>query len=87
METINPFNTLNMFIIFHQAMTNVEINTEILILKITYSATSYIAVMFHPTIGQCAHQSLNNTTTPQLGMIPTRNKGTLVDSYIAKDAI
>ena len=26
--------------------------------------------MFHPTIGQRAHQSLSNTTTPKLGMIP-----------------
>ena len=26
--------------------------------------------MFHPTIGQRAHQSLSNTATPELGMIP-----------------
>ena len=26
--------------------------------------------MFHPTIGQCAHQSLSNIATPELGMIP-----------------
>ena len=31
---------------------------------------SYVAAMFHPTIGQRAHQSLSNTTTPELGMIP-----------------
>ena len=34
------------------------------------STTSYIATMFHPTIGQRAHQSLSNNTTPELGMIP-----------------
>ena len=33
-------------------------------------ATSYIAATFHPTIGQCAHQSLSNAATPELGMIP-----------------
>ena len=32
--------------------------------------TSYIAAMFHPTIGQLAHQSLSNAATPELGMIP-----------------
>ena len=48
-------------------------------------ATSYVAATFHPTIGQCAHQSLKNTAILDLGMIPTRNKGTLVDSHIAKD--
>ena len=33
-------------------------------------ATSYVAATFHPTIGQRAHQSLSNTATPKLGMIP-----------------
>ena len=47
-------------------------------------ATSYVAATFHPTIGQCAHQSFSNTATPELGMIPTRNKGTLTYSHIAK---
>ena len=37
-------------------------------------ATSYVTTTFHPTIGQCAHQSLSITTTPNLGMIPSRNK-------------
>ena len=36
----------------------------------TCAATSYVAATFHPTIGQFAHQSLSNTTTPELGMIP-----------------
>ena len=34
------------------------------------STTSYIAATFHTTIGQHAHQSLSNTATPKLGMIP-----------------
>ena len=37
-------------------------------------STSYVTAKFHPTIGQCVPQSLNNTATPKLGMIPTRNK-------------
>ena len=36
----------------------------------TCPTTSYVAAMFHPTIGQRAHQSLSNTATPELGMIP-----------------
>ena len=36
----------------------------------TRPATSYVVAMFHPTIGQRAHQSLSNTATPELGMIP-----------------
>ena len=36
----------------------------------THPTTNYIAATFHPTIGQHAHQSLNNTATPELGMIP-----------------
>ena len=36
----------------------------------THPATIYIATMFHPAIGQRAHQSLSNTSTPELGMIP-----------------
>ena len=35
-----------------------------------HPATSYVAAMFHPTIGQHAHQSLSNTATPKMGMIP-----------------
>ena len=35
---------------------------------------SNVAATFHPTIGQCAHQSLSNTTTLELGVIPPRNK-------------
>ena len=63
----------------------VEISTGILIFERICSTTSYIAATFHPTIGQCAHQSLSNNATPKLGMIPTRNKGTLAGSHISKD--
>ena len=35
-------------------------------------ATNYVVAMFHPTIGQCAHQSLSNAATLELGMIPPR---------------
>ena len=46
-------------------------------------ATNYVAATFHPTIGQRAHQSLSNTSTPELGMIPQgiRNEA---GSHIAK---
>ena len=36
----------------------------------THLATSYVTATFHPAIGQRAHQSLSNATTPELGMIP-----------------
>ena len=36
----------------------------------TRPATSYVVATFHPTIGHRAHQSLNNTATLELGMIP-----------------
>ena len=62
-----------------------RLTQEILILKGACPATSYVIAMFHPTIGQCAHQSLSNISTPELFMIPTRNKGTLADSHIAND--
>ena len=74
------------FIIIHKKIQLQDLNTqEYLSLKEARPATSYVAAMFHPTIGQCAHQSLSSTATPELSMIPTRNKGTLVDSHIAKD--
>ena len=74
-----------MFIIFHQENTNEEINTEILILKEARPTTIYVDATFHPTIHQCADQSLSNTATPEMGMIPTSNKGTLSNSHIVKD--
>ena len=61
--------------------------TRTLILKKDCPATSYLAATFHPTIGHCAHQSLSDTATLERGMISSRNKGTIADSYIAKGAI
>ena len=43
---------------------------EILILKEACLATIYVAATFHPTVGQCAHQSLSKNSTLELGMIP-----------------
>ena len=74
-KIIQAFNTLDMFIIFDQANTNAEINTGDTYLERIFPAMSYVASTFHPTIGQCA---------PDLGMIPTRNKGTLAGSHIDK---
>ena len=61
-----------------------RLTQEILILKGACPTTSYVAATFYPTIGQCAHQSLSNTATPKLDMIPTRNKGRLACSHIVK---
>ena len=35
----------------------------------SWPTTSYVIATFHQTIGQCAHQSLSITATPELGMI------------------
>ena len=43
-----------------------------------------MAAMFHPTIGQRAHQSLSNAATPELGMI-LQGIRELADWHIAKD--
>ena len=52
-----------------------NLNTqEILILERRCPATSYVPATLHPTIGQRAHQSLNTTATPELGMISTRKE-------------
>ena len=51
-----------------------KISIEIHIFEISCFVTSYVAVTFHPTIVQCAHQSLSNIATPEFGMIPIRNK-------------
>ena len=50
-----------------------------------FPATSYVAATFHPTIGQCAHQFLSNTTTLELGMIPQGIRGKLAGSHVDKD--
>ena len=75
-----------MFIVIYQENTIEEIkHKEILILRKSCPATSDVVATFHPTIGQCAHQSLSNTATPELGTISTRNKGTLAGSHVSKD--
>ena len=61
------------------------LNTRDTYLEKKLLATIYVTTMFHPTIGQCNHQTLSITTTPELGMIPTRNKGTIAGSHIAKE--
>ena len=50
----------------------------------SHSATSYVTVTFHPTIGQCAPQSLSNAATPELGMIHQGIRE-LAGLHIAKD--
>ena len=68
-------HSFNRFIIFINIIYSCRSKMDrSLILWKLRSATSYIAATFHPTIGQCAHQSLSNTSMPELGMIPTRIK-------------
>ena len=72
-----------MFIIIHKTNPVAGIKYKrILILKRIWSATSHVTATFHPTIGQCDHQSLSNTATPEMGI---RDKGKLASSHIAKD--
>ena len=59
-----------MFILIHKQFIEEIKYTRILIWKRSWPATSYVTATFHPTIGQCAHQSLRTTATPELGMIP-----------------
>ena len=74
LRNYNAINTI--------AEINIDKNTY---LEKNLSHNNYVVATFHPTIGQCTHQSLSSTATFELGMISTRNKGTLEDSYIAKD--
>ena len=86
-EEKSYIQAFSMFIIFIKQQIQLQIwnRQEYLSYEEVRPVTSYVTAMFHLTIGQCAHQSLSNTATPELGMIPTRNKGTLVGSHIAKD--
>ena len=73
----------------HYIHQSANINAEmkqsiILILNRIRPATSYVTATFHPTIGQCTHQSLSNIATLELEMISSRNKGIVEDSYINK---
>ena len=71
---IHSIQAFNMFIIIHLSKYKCrDLNTRILILEEACPTTGYVAETFHPSIGQCAHQSLNATSTPELGMISTRN--------------
>ena len=51
--------------------------------------TSYVTASFHPTIGQRAHQSLSNATTPELGMIPqgTREQQVIQDNQSQPNSV
>ena len=74
-----------MFIIFHWKIQMQILTQRYLSYEEACLATSYVIATFHPTIGQCSHQSLSTTATPELGMIPIRNNGTLEGSHVAKD--
>ena len=79
MKYISASNTfIQAFIIFIFIYKQVQLqglkNKKYLSLSKSCPATSYVAATFHPTIGQCAHQSLSSTTTAVLGMISPRNK-------------
>ena len=67
-------SSIHMFIIIHKTIDSIAEITQLrlLIFLMKNPATSYVAATFHPTIGQRAHQSLSNTATPELGMIPPR---------------
>ena len=73
-----------MFILIHKQFIEDIKYTRILIWKRSWPATSYVATMFHPTIGLCAHQSLNITATPKLGMIPEGTRE-ITGSHIAQN--
>ena len=63
-------SNIQAFILIPNANSLQKLSTKIPILKRSWPATIYVATTFHPTIGQHAHQSLSNTATPKLGMIP-----------------
>ena len=75
-----------MFILIHKQFIEEIKYTRILIWKRSWPATSYVATTFHPTIGQCTHQSLSITATPELGMIPQGIKE-ITGSHIAQNQI
>ena len=62
-----------MFIIIHKTIDIIAEMKQSGILIFwwrNHPSTSYVAATFHQTIGQCAHQSLSNTATTELDMIP-----------------
>ena len=69
-KRIHFIHAFIIFILIHKQFIEDIKYTRILIWKRSWPATSYVAATFHPTIGRCAHHSLNITSTPELGMIP-----------------
>ena len=63
---------LIMFIISHEIVYKLQrlSNQQYLSLMKNSPATNYLTAMFHPNIVQRAQQSLSNTATLELGMIP-----------------
>ena len=73
-----------MFILIHKQFIEEIKYIRILIWKRSWPATSYVATTFHPTIGQCAHHSLNITATPELDMIPQGSRE-ITSSHISQN--
>ena len=78
--------TFNIFIIIHETVDIAEMKQSGLLIFWwrNHPATSYVAAMFHPTIGQCAHQSLSITAIPEMGMIPQGTRD-ITGSHIAQN--
>ena len=78
-------HSFNMFImIINRKMIAEGKWARSLILWRSQSATSYVTATFHPTIGQCAHQSHSINATPKLGMIPQGTRE-IIGSHIAQN--
>ena len=74
-KQFHSFATFNMFIWIYKQTKLQGFKHKNTYLRRSCPTTSYVTAMFHPTIGQCAHQSLNNTTTLELGMMPQGIRG------------
>ena len=74
--SLHQIHSIQAFIIFIYKQVQLQglKHKKYLSLSEACPATSYVIATFHPTIGQCALQSLNNTATPELDMISPRNK-------------
>ena len=75
---LHQIHSIQAFIIFIFIYKQVQLqglkHKKYLSLSEACPETSYVVTTFHPTISECAHQSLNNTATPKLGMISLSNK-------------
>ena len=83
------FPALNMFIIIHKTIdiiAEMKQSAALIFFMKNSPATSYVVATFHPTIDQCAPYSLNNTATPEMGMIlqGIRNKQAYTQPRIQK---